>query len=127
MAFCTVITCMDGRIQRPMMDYLRSNFNYDCPDTITDPGPVKALADITDTAYFDRVRERIDISVFKHGSRHIFVTGHDHCAGNPASKDIQIAELLITKQRIVANYSNCQVDMIYLNLRDEQWQCEAVD
>jgi carbonic anhydrase len=123
MPFCTVISCMDGRIQRPMMDYLASKHGYDLPDTITDPGLVKALADVSDTAYLARICECIDISVYKHGSRHIFITGHHDCAGNPVSRDVQIGQLNTASQRIKAKYPECQVNTVYIN---EQWQCEAL-
>jgi len=113
---------MDGRIQRPMMDYLALTFGYDSPDTITDPGPVKGLANTDDTAYLDRICERIDISVHKHGSRRIFIAGHHECAGNPVSREVQIEQLNIASQRIRARYPECQVNTVYINA---QWQCEG--
>ena len=47
MSFYTIITCMDGRIQKPMMEFVAEQYGYDLPDTITDPGPVKPLADLS--------------------------------------------------------------------------------
>ena len=124
MPFCTVISCMDGRVQKPVMDFLASKYGYDLPDTITDPGPVKDLASANDTVYLDRVCARIDISVHKHGSRHIFLTGHHDCAGNPVSREAQIRQLGISSQRIKARYPECQVNTLYIN---DQWRCEEVD
>lgn len=124
MPFCTVITCMDGRIQRPMLDLLASKYGYDAPDTITDPGPVKDLANLENAAYFGRICARIDISVERHGSKHIFVAAHHDCAGNPVSKEIQIDQLKTAAQRIKARYPECQLQTVYVN---EQWQCEGLD
>jgi carbonic anhydrase len=121
MPFCTVISCMDGRIQRPVMDFLASKYGYDFPDTITDPGPVKDLANVDNSAYLDRICVRIDISVQKHGSRHIFVTGHHDCAGNPVSREIQLGQLKAASLRIKARFPDCQVDTVYIN---DQWCCE---
>ncbi len=123
MPFCTVITCMDGRIQKPMMDFVLEKYGYDLPDTITDPGPVKALSDPEDTQYFDRICGRIDISVHKHGSRHIFITGHHNCAGNPIPREEQEAQLHIAIERVRSKYPDCQVDIVYIN---DQWQCELI-
>lgn len=123
MPFCTVITCMDGRIQKPMMEFVLGEYGYDLPDTITDPGPVKALSDSHATAYFDRIRERIDISVQVHGSRHIFVTGHHNCAGNPVSREVQEEQLRLAAGRLRAAYSDCDVDIVYIN---DQWQCDLL-
>jgi len=123
MSFCTVITCMDGRVQRPMMDFVRAEYGYDQPDTITDPGPAAALSDPEDSAYFDRICQRIDISVHKHGSGHIFITGHHDCAGNPVDRGQQEDQLQAARQRIRDAYPDCQVDIIYIN---DQWRCELL-
>jgi hypothetical protein len=106
------------------MDFLVSKYGYDLPDTITDPGPVKDLANTDDTAYWDRICARIDISVQKHGSGHIFVTGHHDCAGNPVSRDVQIGQLRVASQQIKARYPECQVNTVYIN---QQWCCEELD
>jgi hypothetical protein len=44
MAFCTAVTCMDGRVQLPVNAYLRERFGADFVDTITEPGPNAVLA-----------------------------------------------------------------------------------
>jgi len=124
MPFCTIITCMDGRIQRPMMEFVAEKYGYDLPDTITDPGPVKALSDPEDTAYLERICRCIDISVHKHDSRHIFITGHHNCAGNPVCREDQEGQLSMAVQRIRAEFPNCQVDGVYIN---EQWQCDLLN
>ena len=124
MPFCTVISCMDGRIQRPVMDLLASDYGYDFPDTITDPGPVKDLANTNDTVYLERICARIDISIQKHSSRHIFIAGHHDCACNPVSREIQLEQLRTASQRIKAKYPECQVNALYIN---DQWQCEDLD
>ena len=47
--FATAITCMDGRIQIPVIEYIKSNYGVDYVDVITEPGPNKILSDNTDT------------------------------------------------------------------------------
>jgi carbonic anhydrase len=123
MPFCTVITCMDGRIQKPMMEFVARNYGYDLPDTITDPGPVKAMSDGDATAYFSRICKCIDISVQAHGSKHIFIAGHHDCAGNPVPREVQEEQLRLAARRVRAAYPNCDVDIVYIN---EQWQCDLL-
>ena len=44
MIFCTAINCMDGRVQAPVNAYLRTRFNADYVDAVTEPGPALVLA-----------------------------------------------------------------------------------
>lgn len=122
--FCTVITCMDGRIQGPLREYLRDEYGYGYPDTITDPGPIKGLSNREDRGYFERICQRIDISVGKHGSRHLWVVGHHNCAGNPVAKSVQIDQINKILPRLTQRYVDCRVTGLYVN---EKWACERLD
>ena len=84
--FATVLICMDGRIQRPVSDWVMENFGVDYVDKITEPG-----ADILLTESLiwqnDKIKSRVLVSVEKHGSRAMAVVGHHDCAGNPVSEE----------------------------------------
>ena len=84
----------------------------------------KERLEVDNLAYFMRVCGCIDISVKKHGSRHIFVVGHDDCAGNPLKRSEQEQQLRIVVSRIHGVYQNCQVTALYV---DDQWQCTEVE
>ncbi len=43
--FATAINCMDGRTQEPIINYMKNKFKVDYVDMISEPGPVKALAE----------------------------------------------------------------------------------
>jgi hypothetical protein len=81
--FATAINCMDGRAQTPVIEYMRKNFNVDCVDMITEPGPNKILAEGSPENTIGSIKERVRISVEKHGSQVIAVVAHHDCAGNP--------------------------------------------
>ncbi len=83
--FATAINCMDGRVQLPVIDWMKENLPVDYVDMITEPGPDKLLAE-GNTAALDSIRARVLISVNKHGSDTILVAAHDDCAGNPVSR-----------------------------------------
>ena len=53
MSFCTAINCMDGRTQLPVIEFLKDKFGVEFVDTITEPGPVRILADQPDSAQAD--------------------------------------------------------------------------
>ncbi len=83
--FATAINCMDGRVQRPVIDWMTENLSVDFVDMITEPGPDRLLAE-GHPAALDSIRARVLISVNKHGSDTILVAAHDDCAGNPVSR-----------------------------------------
>jgi hypothetical protein len=91
--FTTAINCMDGRIQIPTNEWMRKKFNVEYVDTITEPGPIKILAENKDTFYVESIKRRVSISVNKHGSRIIAVLGHHDCAGNPVDKAAQVLQI----------------------------------
>ena len=85
---------MDGRVQLPVINYLREHFSVEYVDSITEPGPNLVLANRKDEALVQSILRRVRISLEKHFSIAIAVAGHNDCAGNPASKEEQIQHLL---------------------------------
>ena len=93
MRFCTVINCMDGRVQLPVIKYLQQRFNAEFVDSITEPGPNLILSEEKSTALLQSILERLKISIEHHKSVGIAVVGHHDCAGIPTPKDDQIVQL----------------------------------
>ncbi len=91
--FATVINCIDGRTQLPVADWIKKNYKIAYPDTITEAGPVKIIAENKDKTLLKSIRFRVDISVNKHLSKHIFIIAHYDCAGNPEQKNKQLKQL----------------------------------
>jgi hypothetical protein len=83
MTFCTSIHCMDGRIQGPIIRQVKKEYSIDYVDTVTEPGPCKILAENRDKLRVESILNRVNISVHKHGSKLILISGHYDCAGNP--------------------------------------------
>ena len=74
--FATAINCMDGRVQLPVINWLREKLGVDYVDMITEPGPDKILAKGAGAAV-DSIKARVLISVNKHGSDTILMVSHD--------------------------------------------------
>ncbi len=89
MKFCTAVNCMDGRVQLPVIQYLKNKFKADYVDMITEAGPNKILSEQSDPGLIGSIYNRLTISVEKHDSIKIAVVGHHECAGNPKGKDDQ--------------------------------------
>ncbi|MFQ5630626.1 MAG: carbonic anhydrase [bacterium] len=123
MKFCTAIACMDGRIQEPVLEYIKKKTGCEFVDMITDPGPVKALSDSENSAYLDNILKSVRISTGKHGSRHVFIAGHHDCAANPVERGQHVQHIKKSVERIQGEISDVACYGLYI---DENWQCEPV-
>lgn len=90
--FATAINCMDGRTQEPIISWAKKTFEVDYVDAITEPGPDKILAEGSDTLV-ESIKNRVMISVNKHGSQNVIMVSHHDCAGNPVSKEEHLDQL----------------------------------
>lgn len=88
--FGTSVTCMDGRIQIPLANWIKENYSVDFVDTITEPGVDKKVAESSD---LDSIKTKVGISINAHKSGLIVVSGHHDCAGNPVSEEEHIAHI----------------------------------
>jgi carbonic anhydrase len=91
--FVTAINCMDGRVQLPVLEWMKKEYRADYVDMITEPGPNKILAGNKADQDVVSIRKRVDISVKKHSSKIIAITGHYDCAGNPVEKETQLLQI----------------------------------
>lgn len=114
---------MDGRIQEPTIRFLREIFSVDYVDTITEPGPCKILAENLDQGLIDSIINRVNISVNKHGSQLICLSGHYDCAGNPVEKQIQIEQVKISLGFLKGRYPGLKIIGIWI---DDQWRVTPV-
>ncbi|MDZ7832835.1 MAG: carbonic anhydrase [Desulfobacterales bacterium] len=118
MSFCTVINCMDGRVQVPVISYLQDRFKADYVDSITEPGPNRVLAEDQNSAQVQSILDRLQISVEKHQSVGIAIVGHHDCAGNPAPKEKQLKHIEAAVTRIGRLYANVAVIGLWV---DQDW------
>ena len=118
--FATSVTCMDGRIQIPLANWIKENYSVDYVDTITEPGVDKQVADNAD---LEGIKSKVGISINFHKSGLIVVSGHSDCAGNPVSDDEHIAH--IKKGVEVISSWNLGVKVIGLWV-DSSWNVKPV-
>jgi hypothetical protein len=91
--FAVVINCIDGRTQLPVIDFMKSKFKVEFVDVITEPGPVKAIAEPRNAFQVYSIQQRLMLSQEKHGSQHLGVVAHHDCTANPVEKGKQIEQL----------------------------------
>jgi len=87
--FATAINCIDGRVQKPVTEYIQKSFSVDYVDMITEPGPNKILSEGNDVNVIEFLKKKVQTSVEKHSSQIIAVAAHYDCAGNPESENAQ--------------------------------------
>ncbi len=124
MKFCTTINCMDGRVQEPVINFLKTRFEATYVDSITEPGPIAILAAGSDKPILDNLIKRIDISVNKHGSQGIAVAGHYDCAGNPVPKNEQLKQLKTSCEFLIVKYPAVEIIGLWV---DDNWAVTEIN
>lgn len=118
--FATAINCIDGRVQIPLIEWIKKEYSVDYVDMITTPGPEKVILGMKHTDYF---KERIDISHEAHGSGVVIISGHYDCAANPISEKEHKAEI----KQVVDIVRGWGYDVEVLGVWiDAAWQVEKV-
>jgi hypothetical protein len=127
--FYAAVTCMDGRIQDATKKYIIEHYGSHWVDLITDIGPNLVLAEKRASfshgkkSFLDgiwarfmimSIKERLRVSVKKHGAKMFFIVGHDCCAGNPAHKQAQITHLHRAKKTIDSFGFNKKIVMLWV-------------
>ena len=80
--FATAINCIDGRFQKPLLDFITGKFRVDYVDMVTEPGPDKILSENEAAGIIESIKRRVLISVQKHASKIVIIAGHYGCAAN---------------------------------------------
>jgi len=113
--FCTAITCMDGRIQDSVAEFLRDYYKAQWVDTVTEAGPVGALSE-GNPETTRSVCDRVGISVEKHDSAGIGVVAHEGCAAVPLPREEQVPMALDTAERMRKKFPQMEVIALYATL-----------
>lgn len=124
MSFCTAINCMDGRVQVPVIDYLKHRLLVDYVDMVTEAGPVAVLASDPESERSLSILRRVEISARAHGSSAIAMVAHDECAGNPVSEFEQREQLERCLGLLRERYPYAEVLGLWI---DGSWKVHEVD
>ena len=121
--FCTSIHCMDGRIQEPIINFLKEHYNVEYVDTITEPGPCKILAENNNKVLVNSIIERVEISIHKHKSKLIAISGHHDCTGNPCNKEMQKNQIKKSIKYCKDIYPNIETIGLWI---DNEWKINNI-
>lgn len=121
--FASAVNCMDGRVQEPVIQFLKSNYQVDFVDMITESGPDRIMAEETEKLKVNAIRQRLDFSLKNHGSRVILVAGHADCAGNPVDRDTHIAQILNASATIRKWFPDAEIVPVWIG---DDWKVEPL-
>jgi hypothetical protein len=121
--FAAAINCMDGRTQLPVIEWVKREHGVDYVDCITEPGPVRILAESTDARALASIRRRLGISVTRHGSTRVAIVAHADCAGNPVDKETQLSQLRAAAATVLSWGMDVRLDLLWFG---DDWQVERV-
>ena len=121
--FGTVVNCMDGRTQQPVIDWMKKQYGVDYVDMITEPGPDGILAH-REKDIVAHIKKRVLISVEKHGSQAVALIAHGDCAGNPVGKDEHLGHL--RKGMELIRSWELPVEIVGLWIDAENWQVDVI-
>ena len=122
-SFCTLINCMDGRVQRLVHDFVRDRFAADFVDVITEPGAVRFFSEHP-SPLLRSILNRLDISIRVHGSEQLAIAAHHDCAGNPVPEVRQQEQLCAAVDFLAHRYPDMEVIGVWV---DESWSCSETD
>ena len=120
--YATAINCIDGRIQLPIIYWIKERFGVDHVDSITEAGPNRVLAQCVEPN-LSNVKYNLAISVNGHGSRIVTLSGHYDCARNPVPRDIQISQVMEGIRTLKSWGFPIRILGLYVN---EEWEVELL-
>lgn len=122
MKFGTVINCTDGRVQYPVLDYLKKNFDIDFFDSANEAGPLRTLTKKSDKCRLITLKEQIRASLEDHDSKFIALVGHHDCTDNPVDRAFQEDQLDQSLDYLQRSFGT---GITYLGLYvNERWEVE---
>ena len=116
----TCLNCMDGRVQLPVLHWIKEHFRVDFVDVITEAGMDNVLCNQQDIS---EVLRSIAISVNLNKSTRLFVVGHYDCRGNPVEEEVHRQEVRGAVKRLKEYWPQQEVIGLWVN---KNWTVELV-
>ena len=116
----TCLNCMDGRVQLPVLQWIKEHYSVDFVDVITEAGMDNVLSNQEDIR---EVLRSIDISVNVNKSTRLFVVGHYDCRGNPVEEKVHREEICSAVKRLKGHWPNLEIVGLWVN---KMWSVETV-
>ena len=120
--FGTVINCMDGRAQLPVIEWVKAAHRVAWVDVITEPGVDKVLASRDLLRSMD-IKEKVRISAEAHHSELVVVAGHHDCTANPVTQEEHVKQIRDAVEIVASWHFTGEVIGVWV---DEGWNVHPV-
>ena len=124
MTFATAINCLDGRVQEPVIRFLKETYELDYVDMVTEPGPNRILSEEKESFRIESIRKRVQLSVERHGSELVAISGHYDCAGNPSDESAQKRQIRSAMRMLESWNFNVSIVGLWVN---SHWAVVPID
>jgi hypothetical protein len=121
--FATAINCMDGRVQKPLTEWIQKRYQVEYVDMITEAGPDRVLLDAA-LDQLEIIKTKARISAEKHNSKVMVIAGHHDCAGNPVSAAEHKRMIGEAVEQVNTWNLGVEVTGVWIN---SDWQVEPLD
>lgn len=111
---------MDGRVQLPVLQWIKENYRVDFVDVITEAGMDEVLSNQEDIR---EVLRSIAISVNVNKSTRLFVVGHYDCRGNPVEEKVHYHEINCAVKRLKTHWPDHEIVGLWV---DKTWTVQIV-
>ena len=116
----TCLNCMNGRVQLPVLQWIKKHYKIDFVDVITEAGMDGVLSN---QKYIGEILRSINVSVKINKSTRIFIVGHYDCRGNPVEKYVHQNQIKESVSRLKKYWPSFEVTGLWVN---QKWQVEVV-
>ena len=111
----TCLNCMDGRVQSPVLAWIKHNYAVDFVDVITEAGMDGVLANHEDISV---VLRSIGVSVNLNKSTRVFIVGHYDCRGNAVEEAVHKKDIARSVSRLKKHLPKLKITGLWV---DDSW------
>jgi len=110
------LNCIDGRVQIPVLQWIKEHHAVDHVDLITEPGIDGLVADHDNPLI--EIKRKVSLSIKANNASQLFVVGHHDCKANPVSDDIHRKQISVAVERLTSDFPDLDIMGLWV---DSQW------
>ena len=111
----TVVNCMDGTAQLPVIDFAKHIWKVSWVDIITEAAPDKILSEGKDKETINHIHRNIEASLGSQRTKRLAIVSHSGCDINGAPDDKKIEMLRQSVAYLTNRYKDTDVIGIWID------------